>query len=183
MGKSKKDLSKILFVDVEATCWNAQPPGGEQNEIIEIGCSLFDLTQRKIIKQQGILVKPQFSQVSPFCTELTTLTQELLDKEGVLYQEALEILDAEFSPKLVTWASWGDYDRKQFEKNGALYGTKYPFGSTHLNVKNLFALKHRLPKEMAMTEALEHIKMKLVGTHHRGIDDSGNIARLGDTLI
>lgn len=179
---ARKDLSKVLIVDVEATCWEGQPPGGQVNEIIEIGCALFDLNEGKT-KSKGILVKPAFSQVSEFCTHLTTITQALLDDQGIPFPDAVAQLRNDFGAFEVTWGSWGDYDRKQFDKNCALYNVRYPFGPTHLNVKNLFALKHRLPKELGMEQALNFSRLPLIGTHHRGVDDAVNIASLFKTLV
>ena len=179
----RKDLSKILIVDVEATCWEGQPPGGETSEIIEIGCALYDLNLGKVVKKEGILIRPSFSTVSPFCTQLTTITTELLNDQGVTFQHAVAKLTEEYSTKHLTWGSWGDYDRKAFEKNSELFKTPYPFGSTHLNIKNLFALKYRLQKEVGMERALGMLNLPLIGTHHRGVDDSVNIASLFKALL
>jgi hypothetical protein len=52
----------------------------------------------KISKNEGILVKPQYSKVSPFCTELTSITQNMLDNEDIMLEEALDILRAEYGP-------------------------------------------------------------------------------------
>jgi len=81
------------------------------------------------------------------------------------------------------WASWGDYDRVQFERACKSKGLKYPFGRTHLNVKTLFALHHALKSEPGMDRALDLLKLELEGTHHRGIDDAKNIAKLLLTLL
>jgi inhibitor of KinA sporulation pathway (predicted exonuclease) len=76
------------------------------------------------------------------------------------------------------WASYGDYDRRQFERQCAAFGVTYPFGPTHLNVKTLMALALRLPHEAGMDEALRLWGLPLEGTHHRADDDAWNIAAL-----
>jgi inhibitor of KinA sporulation pathway (predicted exonuclease) len=64
-----------------------------------------------------------------------------------------------------------------------LKNVPYPFGSRHINVKTLFAIKHRLAEEIGMDEALDLLGLELVGTHHRGVDDAYNVARILYTLI
>lgn len=169
-----KDLSKILVIDLESTCWEGDIPRGQANEIIEIGLCVFD-PKTGAREKHGILVKPKQSEISPFCTKLTTITQAMLDAEGVPLAEAIKFVNG-FNPKQRGWASWGDYDRRQFERDCKAKSIRYPFGVTHLNIKNLFAIKHGLPREVGMPGALEILKRPVEGTHHRGIDDAYNIA-------
>ncbi|WP_449399685.1 exonuclease domain-containing protein [Chryseobacterium wanjuense] len=100
-----KITDNILIIDLEATCWNDRPPRGQESEIIEIGICIMDAKTGKILQNEGILVKPQFSKASPFCTELTSITQQMLDDEGILLEDALDILRAEYDSKNLTWAS------------------------------------------------------------------------------
>jgi inhibitor of KinA sporulation pathway (predicted exonuclease) len=86
-----KKLDKILVVDLEATCWNGPIPEGMVNEIIEIGVCLLDVNTGEITDNRGIIVKPEHSVVSEFCTELTTITPELVEKEGISLQDAFRI--------------------------------------------------------------------------------------------
>jgi hypothetical protein len=99
--------SSILVVDLEATCWETSQdrPPGEANEIIEIGWALVDLTQSPPVTIQDgtILVKPTRSNVSRFCTELTTITAELLESEGVSLQEAFRILQTDLQSRELAW--------------------------------------------------------------------------------
>jgi inhibitor of KinA sporulation pathway (predicted exonuclease) len=169
-----KDLSKILVIDLEATCWDGKPPVGQANEIIEIGACLLN-TKTGAREKHGVLVKPEHSEISEFCTKLTTITPEMIEEEGVAFGAGIKFLQ-DFKPGKITWASWGDYDRRQLERECKSKGIKYPFGVTHLNVKNLFALHHKLPREIGMDAALSQLGTPLTGTHHRGIDDAYNIA-------
>jgi hypothetical protein len=99
--------SHILVVDLEATCWaTGNPPQGQYNEIIEIGWALLNLEARPpTIEQNGTyLVKPIRSEVSTFCTELTTITPQLLDAEGMTLEEAYNKLQEEHDSKSYSWA-------------------------------------------------------------------------------
>lgn len=111
-----KTTDKIIIIDLEATCWRGAIPAGQENEIIEIGLSVLDVHTGVIAKNQGILVKPQRSAVSPFCTELTTITQDMLDKNGVYFAEAIEMLAEQYDPEEYTWASYGAYDLNMLQK-------------------------------------------------------------------
>ena len=71
-------LDAVLVVDVEATCWKGATPPGETSEIIEIGVCLADVATGERRERESILVKPTRSGISAFCTELTTITPEMV---------------------------------------------------------------------------------------------------------
>jgi len=103
----------LNVVDVEATCWSGKQPPDQVSEIIEIGLTVVDVHERVRVAKHQIMVRPQRSTVSGFCTELTGLTQEQVDG-GVTFAEACDQLRREHYADSRAWASWGDYDRKQF---------------------------------------------------------------------
>jgi inhibitor of KinA sporulation pathway (predicted exonuclease) len=177
-----KKLDHILVIDLEATCWDGSPPTGAVSEIIEIGICPLELSTGRRLGKRSILVKPKRSQVSAFCTQLTTLTPEQVDT-GITFTEACEILRKEYHARDRVWASFGDYDRTMFQKQCEATGVIYPFGPRHLNVKTLFALSRGLPHEVGMSEALGLTGAPLEGTHHRGDDDAWNIAGILAELV
>jgi inhibitor of KinA sporulation pathway (predicted exonuclease) len=179
---AKRLLDRILVVDVEATCWDGPVPEGQANDIIEIGIAVLDVATAERIDRRGILVRPERSSVSPFCTELTTLTQEDV-ASGISFAEACAVLRTEYGAHERVWASWGEYDRQQFERQCAALGVPYPFGTRHLNVKTLYSLARALPRELGMAGALADAGLPLEGTHHRGVDDAWNIAALLGGLL
>ncbi|MFB8787760.1 MAG: 3'-5' exonuclease [Potamolinea sp.] len=172
-----KKLDQILVIDIEATCWEGAIPTGQESEIIEIGICTVELASRRRLEKESILVKPERSTVSNFCTQLTTLTQEQVE-QGIVFAEACSILKQKYRSQERIWASYGDYDRLQFERQCQSRYISYPFGSRHINVKSLLAIIHCLPREVGMGQALELINLPLEGTHHRGVDDAWNIAAI-----
>lgn len=178
-----KLLDNIIVVDLESTCWQDAPPANQESEIIEIGVALLDLQTHQISPPESILITPERSQVSRFCTVLTSLTQELLDADGISFLTACKKLEKNYGSRERTWASYGDYDRRMFERQCQARGVRYPFGVTHLNVKNLFAVMRGLPHEVGMDEALRVAGLELEGRHHRGVDDAYNIAKLLRQLL
>ncbi|MBN1284517.1 MAG: exonuclease domain-containing protein [Anaerolineae bacterium] len=175
-------LDEILVVDVEATCWDGEVPHGQEREIIEIGVCALRVETGHRRRVESILVRPECSTVSAFCTGLTTLTQAQV-AGGVTFKDACLLLRKKYSSRSRAWASWGNYDRRQFEQQCEARGVKYPFNSTHLNVKNLFALAYGLSQEVGIDRALEMLGLPFEGTQHRGADDAWNIARVLSILL
>ena len=84
-------LDQIIVIDVEATCWEDQPPDKEESEIIEIGLCVVDIQRWERTGRERILVKPSCSQVSQFCTQLTGFTQAQVET-GRSLEEACQYL-------------------------------------------------------------------------------------------
>src|SRR5262249_7830782 len=113
--------------------------------------------------------------ISAFCTQLTTLTKEQVDR-GVPFAAACSILRKEYQTRDRVWASFGDYDRSQFERQCRAFAVSYPFGPRHINVKTLFALTRKLPQEIGMAEAVALLGFPLRGTHPPGNHHASYIA-------
>lgn len=177
-----RKLDQIVVIDVEATCWEGAPPAGQEAEIIEIGLCTLAVSPSRRLERRSILVRPQRSTVSPFCTQLTTLTQEQV-RTGITFAEACALLQRQYSTKERLWASYGDYDRRQFERQCQTEVVPSPFGPSHLNVKTLFTLMHALSHEVGMDAALQFLHLPLEGTHHRAGDDAANIAAILAALL
>jgi len=175
-------LDQILVVDIEATCWEGAIPPGQESEIIEIGICPLDIASGQCLEKESILVKPECSCVSEFCTQLTTLTQGQVDR-GIAFKDACSILRKNYLSKERIWASYGEYDRNQFERQCQSRSITYPFGNRHINVKSLLAVVYALPREVGMAQALELLNLPLAGTHHRGCDDAWNIAGILSKLV
>lgn len=168
---------KIIVVDLESTCWRGHTPPGEESEIIEIGVCLLEVATGAISDPRGIFVRPERSTISPFCTELTSITPQMVAEAGLPFPAACEILRADYEAPTRLWGSWGRYDRRMFENQCQQRGVPYPFSKGHLNLKQLFA-KWVSGKKMGLTRSLTHVNLEHEGTHHRGVDDAVNTARL-----
>lgn len=174
---SRKMSRLVNVIDVESTCWELPEiqPKDEISEIIEIGIAVVDIDKLEVVQNESILVKPQRSRLSKFCTKLTTLTQIQVNK-GITFQDAMTSLYLDYDSANRTFVSWGDYDRKMFERNCKDYNVKYPFGPRHMNIKNTFAIFNGLDREVGLDAGIDHFGMTMKGTHHRGVDDARNIA-------
>ncbi len=177
-----RNLDHILIIDIEATCWQGDPPPGQGSEIIEVGLCLLEVATLTHVERRSILVRPARSTVSAFCTELTTLTQADVEA-GVPLAQACQTLAQEYQASSRLWASYGDYDRQQFMRNCDEFGVLYPFGPGHLNVKTLLAISLGLKKEVGMSKGLAALGLPLEGVHHRAGDDAWNIAAILAALL
>ena len=177
------DQRHYLIVDLEATCSdNGFIPRG-QNEIIEIGAVMLAADSLTVVGDFCAFIKPvRHPDLTSFCTQLTSIQQADVDRaQG--FPETLH--------RFRVWAdsfgdyvfcSWGDYDRKQFHVDCDYHRVSWPFSSGHLNLKIAFSQALQV-KKMGMTQALERLGLPLQGTHHRGIDDARNIARIVQTIL
>ena len=174
---------KIIVVDIEATCWDVDPPpDGQLNEIIEIGLCICDVEANRIEGKRSILVKPLASEISPFCTQLTSITPQLVAEQGIEFSEACRILVADYDARKYLWASWGGYDRKLFRRQCRRLRISYPFGDKHLNLRTAFA-DFNGGERVGMVRALRMVNLVHEGVPHRGADDAWNVARLLQYLI
>ena len=170
-----RKYDQIIIVDIECTCWEGTPPPGQENEIIEIGVCRLRPSNWERYDKRSLIVKPERSTVSPFCTALTSLTQEQVD-QGISFAAACAILEKEYKTRQRIWASYGDFDRQMFERQCAAQNIPYPFSATHLNIKSLYTLLRGLRHDVGMVQAMNLLELPLEGTHHRGDDDAWNTA-------
>lgn len=171
--------NKIIVIDLEATCWEED---GEyqklHSEIIEIGICVLDTRDGAISGHRGILVKPVSSEISPFCTKLTTITPEMVAEQGISLPEACELLQKEYQAGSYTWASYGAYDKTFLSEQCRKQGINFPMNKEHINIKVWLSRAFGTDKGWGMKRALEMLRIKLDGTHHRGVDDANNSAKI-----
>lgn len=168
-------LNNVLIIDIESTC------GEDISEIIEIG-----IADTNGASYPSIFIIPEFSKITPLCTSLTTLTPEQINKEGQSVQQAYLKFNS-IASKYSTWASYGEYDKKMFEKMRSLYNININLPPEHINIRSLVSqninnsnnpqLAPRNPKD-----SLELLGYEFIGVNHRGDDDARNIAKLYNIL-
>lgn len=175
----------LLIVDLEATCCNDRSIARRQMEIIEIGAVLLDLRDRRVVSEFQRFVRPvRYPQLTPYCRQLTSITQADVDAAPTfppVLQEMLTWLATQ--PQTFRFASWGAYDKHQFKQDSAFHRVAYPFLGEHLNLHRVFAATIDPHQTWPLTLALEHFDLPFQGTHHRGIDDARNTAAIALRLI
>jgi inhibitor of KinA sporulation pathway (predicted exonuclease) len=168
-----------LIIDVEATCSNDGVVPREEMEIIEIGAVMQNSRTFEFESEFQSFVRPtRHNELTAFCRELTGISQNDVDSAPPFIESITSLKEwiGTFGESL--FCSWGDYDRRQFIQDCDFHGIAYPFNPGHMNLKVEFANSVGKTRTMGITSALKYLGMKFEGSHHRGLDDAKNIARI-----
>ena len=184
----------LCILDFEATCW--ENPNHyqkkEQMEIIEFPSILYKITETvnplnvkiEYISEFAKYVKPVINpELSMFCTELTGITQETVNKaepfKNVYYKHIQWLnIHIPFDSKLI-FATCGKWDlqtqlirelRNKCLKLNNLYNY---FIDVKKEVETFYKIKVK-----SMPSILEYLHLPFIGRHHSGIDDTRNIANI-----
>lgn len=166
-------------VDFEATCSRDNSVSREEMEIIEIGAVMVDGQTLEPRDEFHSFVRPvRNPALTEFCTQLTSITQAEVDEA----REFLEVLELwrSWAERFAgsVFSSWGQYDRNQLEQDCRYHNVTYPFSPEHINLKARFSSRIGQRRRFGLSQALSRAGLTFDGTHHRGIDDARNIARL-----
>ena len=177
--KDLRQYKNYLIVDLEATCCDKQSIQRHEMETIEIGAVLVDAEDLSIKTEFQTFIKPvRHPILTEFCKQLTSI-QQIDVENATTFPEALQLFkNWLYQYDEFLFCSWGDYDRRQIEQECQFHGVAYPFSSEHVNIKKLFSESQGIKKKLGMAEALKLARLPLEGTHHRGIDDAKNMAKL-----
>lgn len=173
-------MNFIIF-DLESTCWETDQIDMRNHEIIEIGAVKLDEQFRTISEFQQFVRPTINSNLTKFCTELTSITQD-----DVSTAQSLEVVIRQFETWIVEGShevemvSWGQFDKTQILEECTLKKIETTMESIlgqHVNLKAIFVKKRKM-KQCGMKAALLMLDIPLDGCHHRGIDDARNIAKI-----
>lgn len=176
-------MKNLLIIDLESTCYErGKEPKGFFSEIIEIGAVVLDTKTFEIVDEYQTFIKPVvFPKLSNFCKELTTITQEQASN-GKAFEDAITEIKEFYQKHQAIFSSWGFYDKKQFKSVCEKFKVDYPFGNEHISIKHTHGDFYK-KRPMGMERALKMHGLELGGTHHRGIDDARNIAKIATQMI
>ncbi len=173
------DNSYYLIIDFEATCCDKNSIPRAETEIIEVGAVMVAADSLKIVDEFSTFVRPvRHPQLTAFCTELTSITQDQVEAAPVFAEVVLSLRDWADKFQGYFFCSWGDYDRNQLRRECDRNSIPYPFTDDHINLKKRFSERLGTQRKFGMAGALRKLNIPLDGTHHRGIDDARNIAKL-----
>ncbi|MCK4943846.1 MAG: exonuclease domain-containing protein [Candidatus Aminicenantes bacterium] len=173
---------KYIIVDLEATCWE-KVDDPQRKEIIEIGATILRTPELKIGEEFNSFVKPVDEPfLSDFCKNLTSIRQKDIDSAPefpVIFERFLEWIGTE--PYLL--CSWGYFDLYQFKIDCLRHSVPFPEDFLrHINLKQEFASLYNVER-CGMQAALQRLRIKPTGTHHRAIDDVRNISAIARIIL
>lgn len=175
-SRTRRNRKKALILDFELACWRYGIPKGKRQDIIEIGVCTYDFKTRKISKAESIYIKPEKADISPFCTELTGITPEIIEEKGIPLKEAIDKLVDKYDSNRRIWFSWGHHDKRFIERDCRYYKLSNPMHVQHIDARDLFAMKYL--EEPNVEGALEMLGLEFEGSPHSGKDDAYNTARI-----
>jgi len=121
--------------------------------------------------------------LSDFCTELTGITQDIVEKaetiEAVYWHFLHFLADNNLSCENTVFCTCGDWDLKTMWPKQA-HVSKLPIPDVFrgwINIQKIFQNIYNIPR-YGMMSMLQHLGLQHQGRHHSGIDDTKNIARI-----
>jgi len=155
-----------------------KPPSLIQ-EIIEIGAVRLN-GYGEVEGTFNSFVRPKINpRLSGFCTELTTIRQEDVDRARRFpavvedFQDWAEVYDEDY-----LLCAWGEFDKKMLIDDCKLHKLDYDWLDPSINLKNQYREIKGLKEPKGLKSALTAEGFEFIGTHHRGIDDAQNTARI-----
>jgi inhibitor of KinA sporulation pathway (predicted exonuclease) len=169
----------FLIIDLEATCCDKGTVPRYEMEIIEIGGVMLNRNTWEIDAEFQQFIQPvRNPQLTPFCTELTSITQKDVANAPKFPEAIAKLLEWMTAYPNYIFCSWGNYDKSQFKQDCIFHQVAYPFSEEHINIKTEFSEYLGVSYKFGMAKALQTLGLELQGRHHRGIDDARNIAAI-----
>lgn len=182
----KREYEYICVLDFEATCDDVKQ---HMHEVIEFPSVLFrwndDIKNYDRISHFQKYCKPlQNTKLTPFCTKLTGITQDLTDNgddfPNVLREHhswLAEHIGHDMSSCIIMTHGFWDLNVMMPEECKR-WGIKPP-----TIYKRFVNIKLEYGKPGSMVDMLKGFGLELEGRHHSGIDDSHNIGRIMQKIV
>jgi inhibitor of KinA sporulation pathway (predicted exonuclease) len=183
-------FERYVVLDFEATCRAGPPP--DPQEIIEFPSVLVDGTTFEVLDTFESFVRPVHHPIlTEFCSELTSISQSDVDgaptfpvvlERHLAWLQEHGLATSEDPPGhpyvLVTCGDWDLRTMLPGQLRAADLGAvPWPY-RRWMNLKTPFKRWADPGQPSSMPGMLEALGLELEGTHHRGIDDCRNLARI-----
>jgi len=196
-----KPLQYLLILDFEATCGDPGVIKRDEMEIIEFPTLVYNLSERRVQDTFHEYVRPvRNAKLTGFCTNLTGITQEIVDKADTFpnvwtrYKEFMRSNGFFDDPSKHAFITCGNWDLKtalpqQLSLTSShIDKSDFSLVNTHfigrlINLKESYKRKYNYEYSTGMSGMLKRLGMEIEGRHHSGIDDCKNLVRIVDRLL
>ena len=168
----------FIIYDLEATCWDGRPLG-EVQETIEIGAVHVN-SYGEDLGSFNRFIRPKVNPIlSPFCKDLTSITQEDVNRADTFltvieeFQDWIGVFDQEY-----LLCSWGSFDKTQLIKDCDLHEVEADWLEAHINIKRQYHDIKKLSRPCGLRRAVVKEGFEFTGIQHRGISDAENLAKV-----
>lgn len=168
-----------IIYDLEATCWKDGLDGRTQ-EVIEIGALKYDESGTLDSRFESFIRPVVHTQLSSFCTQLTGITQidvNQAEEFPIVIDEFIEWTGWDDGQEYLL-CSWGNFDKKIFQKNCRLHDIETDWVEAHISLKHQYQDLHGLRQRIGLKRAIEREGFVFEGAQHRAIYDAENLAKI-----
>lgn len=176
-AKYKVRLDRVLSVDFELTCWEGPSPEGQTPEIIQIGICEIDNETLSRIRSESWYVRNTLSEVSPYCTELTGITPQILRKRGLPLEEAGRLVAKKYGSRNKGWMAWGS-DKAAIDRDCEVKGVEGFLSNAFFNVGLLYSMVHCDSRSVGLAEAADRFGISFEGRAHDAGADADVLAEI-----
>jgi len=204
---TQHEFDYLIIIDFEATCDNGEHPtislSRNNQEMIEfpfVCVQILDPSEidqsdpnpqyTRITHKEQHYVTPEYtSKLTPFCTQLTGITDETIKLYGKSVREAIHqfdnFIETEMQNKRFCILTDGEWDLKQLlireskNKNIPLKSHFFKFFDMKKEYKKCFPNA----QIRSLASMVEHSGIQFVGRHHSGIDDCMTLVQLINVLM
>lgn len=185
--KRIEDAKYLVFLDLEGT--------QESHEMIAIGAVIYSLKKDKTLGKRAkpfkYYVKSK-KRVGFYVTKLTGITDELLEKQGLPFDEVLEKFKRFVGRrwKHAKFVTFGQHDMRIF--NQSLYYTPEAnknivrsIGKNHIDLSDILSefIKDDKNNPLSLVNYCKLFDIEFSGVQHDPLADAYNLAKLYDAFI
>ena len=177
----------ILCIDTELSCWEDSAFQRQQvMEIFEFGMAEIDVETLTISRSGRYFVKNTRHEVTPFCTNLTGITQRILDKQGLPLEHVSQLLSERWGVgnKMKPLVAWGD-ESKWMRRDFDAKGINYPFHNSLINLAHYYRFGFLTGKnaKSSMKKACARYNVPVTQPQHSAVSDAITLANLTIAMI
>lgn len=174
-----KFSSDIVIYDLEGSCKTFGQNEISETNIIEIGAVKLDKKTFEIKSEFSILIKPKHFPILSEITDITNITNEMVENEKYFDEAILLFLDWYGEKNKSTLAGWGLYYdlpllRKEFTEFGFDYNKYFVGGGFDIRALGVYwlAKKNISTSGISLERVLEKMNIKEDFKFHRALDDA-----------
>lgn len=170
-----KIVLDLEFISVKIN----QPYQVKRNEIIEIGAIALDNCNKKIDIFQ-MYVKPQYGTVPPFITEITNITNDMLE-HAVCFSAAMQAFEQwvqELEP--CRFYTWSENDQIIMLREAEWKKRVLPpvFYAHWVDLQRLHQRIYHFSRPLRLVDALGSMQIPFEGIEHGALTDAKNTAEV-----
>lgn len=170
-------MQYIIF-DLEATCWEGNLVGREQ-EIIEIGAIRLDDYGKPHDSFQKFVKPLKHPSLSVYCKKLTGIGQPDIDAAKPFRLIGTQFLDwIHRSEEDYKICSWGSKDKTLLLDDCMKAGLETDWLDAYTDLKSQYHHLNGLQRKLGLKKCLLREGIEFDGSHHRALDDAHNLVAL-----